>query len=181
MVKKNHKKGFSLAEALVSMLILSIFFGVAAKMVTQRPKQEYIVSPHGFFECYKDNTDGTIKVNGTGLDSPTTGTCEFTPAKNTSVYNLVLYSYGCVYYRILYEMNYKIRVTFEDSKFIITDIDNEQKEIITISDGVIHEGKIKDFYELINKDDFQTEVELVTPKAETKNQLENGPGIYISW
>ncbi len=179
MVKKNHKKGFSLAEALISMLILSIFFGIAAKMVTQRPKQEYIVSPHGFFECYKD-TDGTIKVNGTGLDSPTTGTCEFTPAKNTSVYNLVLYSYGCVYYRILYEMNYKIRVTFEDSKFTITDIDNEKKEIITISDGKIREDNIKDSYELIDENNFKTEVELVTPKAETKNKLES-TGIYISW
>ena len=47
------KRGFSLAEALVVMAIISIFFAAATKIITTRPKPKIQVNPHGYFECYK--------------------------------------------------------------------------------------------------------------------------------
>ncbi len=52
MVRNNKKYGFSLVEALVSMLIMSVFFLAATKIMTQKPPKEIERSPHGFFECY---------------------------------------------------------------------------------------------------------------------------------
>lgn len=55
MVNMHNKSGFSIAEALVAMLVLSTFFVVTSKVVNIKPKQEVAVNPHGFFECYDEN------------------------------------------------------------------------------------------------------------------------------
>jgi len=52
MVKNNLKKGFSLAEALIVMVIISVFFATAAKVITTKPKAKRIVNEHGYYECY---------------------------------------------------------------------------------------------------------------------------------
>ena len=57
------KKGFSLAEALVVMAIISIFFAAASKIITTRPKPPKQVNQHGYYECYL-NVYQTINAAG---------------------------------------------------------------------------------------------------------------------
>ena len=45
------KRGFSLAEALIVMAILSIFFAFGAKVVTRPQKPRSEGANHGYFEC----------------------------------------------------------------------------------------------------------------------------------
>ena len=57
MVKqyKNQKAGFSLFEALVSMLIMSLFFLATSKILTQKQVTEVRKNTHGYYECYVVN------------------------------------------------------------------------------------------------------------------------------
>ena len=48
------KKGFSLFEAFVVMLIVSIFVALMANTVAHRPKEKVASEAHGRFECYFD-------------------------------------------------------------------------------------------------------------------------------
>ena len=48
------KKGFSLAEALVVMAVVSIFFAAVTKVITTRPKKPKQANLHGYYECYVD-------------------------------------------------------------------------------------------------------------------------------
>lgn len=61
MVIKNNMmnkklKGFSLFEAFVVMLIVSIFVALMANTVAHRPKAKIASEAHGRFECYYDNS-----------------------------------------------------------------------------------------------------------------------------
>lgn len=49
-------KGFSLFEAFVVMLIVSIFVALMANTVAHRPKAKIASEAHGRFECYYDNS-----------------------------------------------------------------------------------------------------------------------------
>ena len=85
MVKDKTKFGFSLAEALVSMLVLSMFFMATSKIISTKPKSENITYIHGFFECYTDG--GRVMQKLAQENAVTTpkaapgGTCTFTPPK----------------------------------------------------------------------------------------------------
>ena len=51
------KKGFTLVEALTSMLIISIFFAIMSKTMTTRSSHELSQKPeyhHGYYECYNE-------------------------------------------------------------------------------------------------------------------------------
>jgi len=50
------KTGFSFAEALIVMCILSVFFAFGARVVTQKPKPKIQQNNHGYFECYYSGT-----------------------------------------------------------------------------------------------------------------------------
>lgn len=54
MKNKNNtiKSGFSILEALVSMLVLSLFFIASSRIITQKHSAEFEDSPHGYYECY---------------------------------------------------------------------------------------------------------------------------------
>ena len=83
---KNKKFGFSLAEALVSMLVMSMFFIATSKIITTKPKKEVEANRHGYFECYIDS-DGSMKqkrADGSYAGVPTAvvgNTCRFTPPR----------------------------------------------------------------------------------------------------
>ena len=53
-MNKKFKKGFSLFEAFVVMLIVSIFVALMANTVAHRPKAKVASEAHGRFECYYD-------------------------------------------------------------------------------------------------------------------------------
>ena len=94
------KKGFSLAEALVVMAIISIFFAAAGKIMTQRPKPQKIEYPHGYFECYLDGA--TLKQAAANEEVEkenivaSGGVCKFEPPKGVAFFNLN--TYGQAFY-----------------------------------------------------------------------------------
>lgn len=91
-------KGFSLFEAFVVMLIVSIFVALMANTVAHRPKAKIASEAHGRFECYYDNSgklyqqmyteksttgreQATKEITLTDADGNTTThkVCEFVP------------------------------------------------------------------------------------------------------
>ena len=113
MVKTNNKKrGFSLAEMLVAMLIVSVFFTAATKVMTQRPKKEVVKSPHGFFECYySGNSLFKQTQKGTsGAEAVRAQNCNFMPPVGLSFIN-VHFLYDGHYYNfqeVLYDNMFEL-------------------------------------------------------------------------
>lgn len=88
------KKGFTLAETLVVIAIVSIFFSFAAKVITTKPKPRRQSIAHGYFECY---IDGGLKQRMVQNGVPTepknmSGSCKFTPVNGVSFYNINSYN-----------------------------------------------------------------------------------------
>ena len=113
MVKTvNKKRGFSLAEMLVAMLIVSVFFTAATKVMTQRPKKEVVKSPHGFFECYYSGGSlFTQTQKGTGgAEAGRAQNCNFMPPVSLSFIN-VHFLYNGNYYNfheVLYDNMFEL-------------------------------------------------------------------------
>ena len=89
---KNKKFGFSLAETLISMLVLSMFFIATSKMITTKPKTEVSENKHGYFECYMDG--GTLMQKrsdegsqGDPVPAPN-GVCSFEPPSGIAFANI---------------------------------------------------------------------------------------------
>lgn len=80
MVNNIKKSGFSLAEALVSMLILSIFFVVTSKVITTRQPDEWQGTEHGYYECIQQDSgnkfDQTM-VTGNNVENKVVESCHF--------------------------------------------------------------------------------------------------------
>ncbi len=103
MVKNNHKKGFSLAEILVSMLILSLFFLAGAKVFTRKEKTEVMKKVHGFYECYWNGNQlyqAMSKFGSRPTPIPVNGSCVFATTKNNSLFDITILfpNQGGVYY-----------------------------------------------------------------------------------
>ena len=126
------KKGFSLAEALVVMAIISIFFAAASKIITTRPKPPKQVNQHGYYECYL-NVYQTINAAGqqVTVSRPTQRyvrnnvataaeevSCSFEPPNGIAFYNIN--SYGPVFHSS-FEPNIKntIQITFTGAGIIL--------------------------------------------------------------
>lgn len=91
------KKGFSLAEALVVMAVISILFGAISKVITTRPKPRKQVNAHGYYECY---INGSLKQRyvreGVAENVENVSQCTFKPPVNIAFYNIN--TYGSTYY-----------------------------------------------------------------------------------
>lgn len=91
------KNGFSLAEALIVMAVISILFGAVSKIITTRPKPPVQENSHGYFECYYN---GGLKQhyvrNGADGGVTSVAQCTFEPPSNIAFYNIN--TYGPVYY-----------------------------------------------------------------------------------
>lgn len=90
-LKFNIKLGFSLAEVLVSMLIMSVMFLALTKIMTQKPKKQMERTPHGYYECYR-TADGTLhedrtKNNVFVAENTNIQRCEFEPPKGVYYIN----------------------------------------------------------------------------------------------
>lgn len=94
------KQGFSLAEALVVMAIISIFFAAGAKIVTTRPKAKVQINPHGYFECYK--VGGTQYQRSVReeleIEKKAANPCVFTPPSGTAFFSITTYGPGTLYH-----------------------------------------------------------------------------------
>lgn len=103
MKYKNEKKlGFSLVEALISMLILSIFFLASSRVITQKQMVEVQENPHGYYECYIDNGAIWQHMSISGMftirQNVTASGCSFTPPVGVNFFNVHYYLDGDGYY-----------------------------------------------------------------------------------
>jgi len=84
MVKINSKKGFSLFEAALVMLIAAVFITVMASVFPHKPKPKSQAEAHGRFECYYDGNTLKQRTITQGAASAVTNAagsdyCEFIP------------------------------------------------------------------------------------------------------
>ena len=89
----NKKSGFTLAEMMISMLVVSIFFAAFAQTLTYKKPKEVQITPHGFFECYYRGGQlyvHTYKDNLRGRDKePNQSTnCNFEPPVGLTFINV---------------------------------------------------------------------------------------------
>lgn len=87
------KNGFSLAEALVVMVIISIFFAVGAKVFTTRPKPKKQINSHGYYECFQGGGLQQRYVRD-GVETPTQSVarCTFEPPTGIAFFNINSFS-----------------------------------------------------------------------------------------
>ena len=199
------KTGFTIAEVLVSMLILSIMFIGTSKVITHKPKQEYQEYRHGFFECYytpNSITDVVPEAAGgfyqhianelseSDVTSAPSG-CNFNPP-NGIAYAVVylatptVNSSGVVTDYKIYQMaNSQINV----------DISGITQAMLTnpANDGSFYKEYIENCGELeADNENFLRFLKNAFPKSRLIKQLENnvdssgnitykGPALFIGW
>lgn len=87
----NKKSGFTIAEALISMLILSVFIGLSMKIFTKKHTKPVYNASHGTYVCYRDQNDGKV-YSKFGAAAPVEQVnddhCTFHPAKTATYYVL---------------------------------------------------------------------------------------------
>lgn len=113
------KRGFSLAEALIVMAILAIFFGFAGKVITTKPKPKLSISPHGYYECYHDGTRYLQRyvLEDNESEPLVVTTCEFVPKVGSALYNIhAIFAYDYIYSNVEPNINDSITIMFLASK-----------------------------------------------------------------
>ena len=102
MVNTGKKLAFTLAEALVSMLILSIFIGLSMKIFTKKHAKPVYNPTHGYYICFRglSNNNAENIVEGQVYENVGAAAavprdedyCEFTPPKSANYF--VIYAVG---------------------------------------------------------------------------------------
>lgn len=175
------KKGFSLAEALVVMAVISIFFAVAGKVMTQRQKPQVLKNQHGYFECYLNGgtlmqaraTEGIVSepVAASG------GVCTFEPPKGIAFFNLN--TFGRAYYSAFEpNVNNVIDIRINDSAYTT--------DFVTISKGsdslAIPAATNTTGATFLNeKAVAETYLEIVHPSSQIYNKGNYRTGVMFSW
>ncbi len=159
------KKGFTLAETLIVMAVISILFSVAAKVITTRPKYKKQSVSHGYFECYK--TGGgmyqrTVRDEVATAPTSVADECVFTPPSGISFFNI--HSRNPNASRFEPVINKRLRIRLGES---IAFYDGNSNSYLLESDGVNTVDGADAFYQTIYPD----------------SQLYNGAttGVMISW
>lgn len=76
-------------EALVSMLILSLFFLASSRAITQKQTVEIQKNPHGYYECYVNGgTWEHLSISNVFTKPVPTNNCEFTPPVGVTFFNV---------------------------------------------------------------------------------------------
>ena len=93
LLTKRFLPAFTLAEVLIAMLVMSLFFMATTKVMSIRQKplvQEY---PHGYYECYNLNGLKEHRVDGGTETIPrnsAVGRCRFMAPKGLPVFNIYI-------------------------------------------------------------------------------------------
>ena len=174
------KKGFSLAEALVVMAIISIFFAAAGKIMTQKPKPIKQQNPHGYFECYLDG--GTLKQSSAIEEAATDpiaaegGACTFEPPKGVAFFNVN--TYGRAFYSDFEpNVNNTINIKIHDAagaKDFVTIYNGDKTFKIASADTLSTEFKNQ-------KESAEVYFGAIHPKSQIYNNGNVRTGIMFSW
>lgn len=94
MVNLDKKLAFTIAEALISMLILSIFIALSMKIFTKKHTKPVYNATHGYVMCYRDIATGKVyrKHEAAAPVKQDNDYCEFKPASVANYF--VLYAVG---------------------------------------------------------------------------------------
>ena len=91
MNSKNLLPAFTLAEVLVAMLIMSLFFMATSKVMSIKQKPIFQEYPHGYYECYNNGGLKEHRVDG-GTETITmntpVGMCNFFAPKGLPIFNI---------------------------------------------------------------------------------------------
>lgn|SRR5574344_182693 len=106
----NMKKGYTLVEALVVMVILGLFLTATAKIMTAKIKKGMSVAAHGYYECYTWG-GGLLQrlVEGSESVIPTIG-CTFDPPNGAAIYTFYTFD-GKDYCSSFSEVNVRRKLT----------------------------------------------------------------------
>ncbi len=159
--------GFSLAEALVSMLVLSIFFLATSKMITQRQPEDTVWHEHGFCACYQGKITCSTNESKPTTKSVIGGQCKLKLPKNSNMYSLALIRNDFVYER---EQFINKSITMTSTSFTI---DNE----LLPSDVLTDEDDILNFK--IKYSDYKQTLLKLNPKSSIF--IDKTPLTYITW
>ena len=175
------KKGFSLAEALVVMAIISIFFAAAGKIMTQKPKPIKQQNPHGYFECYLDA--GTLKQSSAIEEAAADpvvaegGACKFEPPKGVAFFNVN--TYGRAFYsdfepNVNNTINIKINDVAGAGDFVTIYKDSKRFNIAASVNPLSTEFQNQ-------KESAEVYFEAIHPKSQIYNNGHLRTGIMFSW
>ncbi len=176
---KNKKFGFSLAEALVSMLVMSMFFIATSKIITAKPKKEIQANKHGYFECYYEGVVLKQKrSDGSYAGEPINAgnDCTFTPPSGIAF--AVIYTLHNTNGRKFYHSQ-EPQFNSDKGEDVITISGSELSNFQNETEQV-EEGGNSNIYELMNF--FQSSYPSSSIYAILKNDNEySGPAVFIGW
>ena len=94
------KAGFSLAEVLIAMLIMSIFYVATTRVMTTRQKPQVQENPHGYYECYVNGglTEHRVDMGRTTIQPHGVASCVFNPPKGLPFFNVYIAIPGIGFY-----------------------------------------------------------------------------------
>ena len=177
MNTNNKKRGFSLTETLVSMLVVSIFFVAASKIITHRPPKEIQTPPHGFFECYYIGGQlysHSVRGNADEPEHRTTN-CNFQPPLGLSFINVHYISYDDERYFNSVEPLYDRRMELSrpsDIEAYYSQYNDEDSNNRTD----VYENQIEEFFTYLAK---------THPRSKIYEQYNDGDlssnALFISW
>lgn len=156
------KKGFSLAEALIVMAIISIFFAAASKIITTKPKVKKQINAHGYYECYYSGGHKQKYVRD-GVSSPleSVSECKFEPPAGIAFFDIN--SYNPCYTSFQPNINNTLTISLIDNITI-----RSETKITTLSSNT-------------DCSDIQMFFSTLYPKSEIYNNGAILKGLFISW
>lgn len=172
--KRMFKAGFSLAEALVVMLVLSVFLAASSKVITKKRPVELASYVHGQYECW--NSGGTYYqqyvFEGTPSTEQKVSSCKFIPRINASVYHIYMFFDKENYYQteannITKDITIK---SLSASTIVLENSDGSVQEYTKDQEGV-SVGEIKEALEFLYPDS----------NILTETFGSNRPSILIAW
>ena len=144
------KNGFSLAEALVVMVIVAILFAAITKVITTKPKPKAPSNPHGYYECYRKGggLEQRYVREGVETEAKSVSTCEFVPPGGIAFFNINSYSPDHCYTSFQPNINNNIKITFDENSVIT--IANKDTEYAL--EGNEDPDNTKSYFEAIHPD-----------------------------
>ena len=172
------KRGFSLAEALVSMLILSMFFVATSKIITIKQKDVGRTRSTGYYECYKK--DGKLYQKYSNSASQEVAACTFNPPYTRP--NKILYSINnkCIY--ISMEVEISDVLTIGSGQLMTNSPSDTQCTSYLQADGCEDDTCTETSMGI---DSFMSVVQETYPTSGvakfTKADFNNYPVVFIAW
>lgn len=117
------KAGFSLAEVLVAMLIMSVFYMATAKVMTVKQRHETHENPHGYYECIGNSAPFSVHRVDSTIETIPAGTseteCEFVPISGIPFYNVYVITNQGVYKATESQLNDDDNMVFSGANDLI--------------------------------------------------------------